>query len=130
MVLSLSYSYRAAKVPSFVTSSAFTQLVSQVVGKKLKLVRAEVRAFLPGDYTVLADDMKPAKGYVGLLDLNTVEEDSGSYASFLDESGEVVRVVPKKNALFLINQNGLKSFVKYHNHKSSVPRVFLCCEFA
>ena len=61
--------------------------------------------------------MKPTTSYIMLLDVTSVAEEAGSYTSFLDDSGEVVRVVPKKNALFLINQTGLKSFVKYHNHK-------------
>lgn len=125
----LSHSYKIASPPSFVNSS-FVNLISQVVGKKLKLKTAQVRAFLEGDYTLLADDTKPAKGYAVILDVNSVAEEVGSYTSFLNDKEEVIRVVPKKNALFIVNQSGLKSFVKYHNHKSQTPKVFLYCEFA
>lgn len=78
-----------------------------------------------GDYSVLYDELKPGKGFAFFLDLSDLDESWGGYTSFMKDSEEIIRVVPRANALTVVNQAGLKSFHKYVNHHASHSRVFL-----
>jgi len=135
----LKYSYREAKVPAFAKSKEFADVLSSVVGVRVAVKELSCRAFMKGDYTVLSDSTPAGKGVMFILDVNeelvdevdNVEIDRawneswGGYTSFLKGSEEVVRIVPRHNCLFLINQSGLRSFTKYVNNHASRPRVFL-----
>lgn len=118
----LRWSYRVAPPPEFV--NGLPDCLRPVVGKR-ELALAECRKFRKGDYTLLFDGLKKGKGVAFFLDVNTVDELWGGYTSFVKGHEEVVRVVPQKNALFLVNQDGLKDFTKYVNHHAKRPRVFV-----
>lgn len=121
----LKWSYGYAKSPAFVRSKEFVRLVGDAVGVPVRLVYSNVVRFDKGDYTVLYDALKPAKGFVFLLDIVDGDELAGGYTSFVNGEGEVVRVVPRKNTLSIIRADGLRFFTKYVNHYAKRPRVFI-----
>lgn len=117
----LEYSYSVAEV-----SGKFEEEVQAFLGKLLGFPVVfdllEARKFEQGDYTVLTDAMKPAEGIAFFLELSTLPEEGGGYSSFVSD-GEQFRIVPIKNALFVVDQAGLKSFTKYVNHHAPNPRL-------
>ncbi len=116
------YSYSKAKPPVF---DGFQDVMSAIVGYKVKIHSLACCAFQNGDYTLLYDALKPGKGIAFFLDLTDWDISWGGYTSFLKKNKEVMRVIPRKNSLSLVDQNGLKSFTKYVNHHTSRPRLFL-----
>jgi hypothetical protein len=121
----LKYSFGMAKAPEFVKSMEFCAVLSAVIGREMHVLQAGSLQFEKGDYTVLCDTVKPGKGVFFILDLLDGDESWGGYMSFMKGDREVVRVVPKGNALSLVDIAGLKNFVKYLNHHAQKPRVFL-----
>jgi hypothetical protein len=103
----------------------FNAVLSSIVGKKVKAKSVFCFMFGKGDYTLLYDAIKPGSGVAFFLDLFDFDESLGGFSSFLKDSKEVFRVVAKSNSLTLVNQSGLKSFVKFVNHHAPNPRVFL-----
>lgn len=112
------YSYSIAKAPEL----GLQPVLQKLTGKKFKF---SILKFEHGDYTVLYDALRPAKGFVVMLDLFDFDESWGGYTSFVKDNKEMVRVVAKQNALIIINQSGLRSFTKYVNHHATHPRIFL-----
>ncbi len=112
-------SYHVAKAPAI---KELHLVLKKLTGKKFIF---SVLKFEHGDYTVLYDDLKPAKGVAVILDLVNFDESWGGYTSFMKGSEELFRVVAKQNSLTLIDQSGLRSFTKYVNHHAQHQRVFL-----
>lgn len=121
----LKCSYGISKAPFFVKSREFCAVLSAVIGRELHAEQIACYFFDKGDYTVLYDALKPGKGIAFILDLIDGDELWGGYTSFMKKGKEIVRVIPKDNALSLVDQSGLRSFVKYINHHAESPRVFL-----
>ncbi len=113
------YSYGVAKAPAI---KELQSVLQKLTGKRFTF---SVLKFEHGDYTVLCDDLKPAKGVVVVLDLADFDESWGGYTSFMKDGEELFRVVAKQNSLALINQSGLRSFTKYVNHHAQHPRILL-----
>lgn len=113
------YSHSVAKAPAI---KGLQSILQKLTGKKFTF---SVLKFEHGDYTVLYDALKPAKGVAVILDLADFDESWGGYTSFMKDSEELFRVVAKQNSLTLVNQSGLKSFTKYVNHHAQHPRIFL-----
>jgi len=118
------YSCGISKAPSFANSKEFKKIICMLAGKP-KISNLMCFSFENGDYTVLYDALKSGKGVVMLLEISDWKEAWGGYTSYLRGNDEIVRVVPKKNALFLINTAGLRCFTKYVNHHAKHPRIFL-----
>jgi len=116
------YCYSIADGPEL---KGFDAVLSSIVGQKLKAKSVSCFMFGRGDYTLLYDAIKPGSGVAFFLDLFDFDESLGGFSSFLKDGKEVFRVVAKSNSLALINQSGLKSFVKFVNHRAKSPRVFL-----
>lgn len=122
----LKWSYGYAKSPAFVRSNEFKRLIETAVGVPVKLSYTNLARFDKGDYTVLYDALKPAKGFIFFIDLVSLDESCGGFTSFVGVDGkEVVRVVPRKNTLSIINADGLRFFTKYVNHRAKRPRMFI-----
>jgi len=117
----MKYSYRFVAAPKI---PWFSDFVSHIIGGPIN-VKLSCLSFAHGDYSVLYDSLKPGKGYAIMLDINDFPESWGGYTVFMKGSKEVVRVVPKRNSLTIVNQNNLKSFHKYVNHHAKYPRIFL-----
>jgi len=122
----LKFSYSVAKPPKFALSKEFCAVLSTLVGKDVHPEKLTVYKFEPGDYTVLYDDLAPGKGTALLLDVSDLDESWGGYTSFMEDE-ELLRIVPRKNALSLVNHEGVLSFTKYVNHNDKQPRIFLYC---
>ena len=116
----LRFSFSKAKAPSW--AREFKALLQSITGKGKMTI--ELRKFDKGDYTLLYDDLKDGKGVFFSLEFTSLKEDWGGFTSFVAD-GEVARIVPKANTLFLVQQDGLKSFVKYVNHHTAHPRIAL-----
>ena len=114
------YSYSIAKALAL----KLQPILFKLTGKKF---RFSMFKFEHGEYTVLYDALRPAKGIVAMLDLFDFDESWGGYTSFMKGGEELFRVVAKQNALTIINQSGLRSFTKYVNHHATHPRIFLYC---
>jgi len=117
-------SYDVASPPRFVKSDEFKALITKVTGRRGK-ISVECRRFRKGDYTVLYDKLKPGKGVLFILNLTKMDQSWGGWSTFIRGNEEVARLIPSENALFIINNTGLRSFVKYVNHHAKQPRVFL-----
>ncbi len=100
------------------------EVMAHLTGQRMKCKFTCIAA-MPGDYSVLYDSLKPGKGFAVFLDVNELSESLGGYSVFMKGSKEVVRVVPRRNALTVVEQNGLRSFIKYVNHKARHSRIFL-----
>lgn len=121
----LKWSYGYAKSPAFVKSMEFARLIEGAVGIPVRISYTNIACFEKGDYTVLYDALKPARGFVFFLDVFSLDESCGGFTSFVGKTGEMVRVVPKRNVLSIIKADGLRFFTKYVNHHAKSPRVFL-----
>lgn len=122
----LKWSYGSGRVPSFVGSKGFAQLIGAAVGVPVSIASTSLVCFAQGDYTVLYDALKRARGFVFFLDVESIDESCGGFTSFVDGAGkEVVRVVPQKNVLSIVKADGLRFFTKYVNHRAKRPRVFV-----
>ncbi len=124
----LQYSYKVGKVPTFVHSSEFLQVLQQVVGFEGKIKNVEACVFEKGDYTVLADGQALGKGALFLLSVNPGlcwNDEWGGFVSILNGEQEVMRVSPQQNALTIIDYRGLRSFVKYVNHHAKSSFILI-----
>ncbi len=119
----LKFSLHYSKPPE--VWKVFQKLVSDLIGKKVRCGMWCI-AMMPGDYSLLYDSLKSGKGFIFMFDLNSVPDDCGGYTVLLKGDKEVVRVVPKRNSFTIVNQDGLRVFHKYLNHRAKHPRVFLC----
>lgn len=113
------FSYSISKAPVL---KEFQAILQKLTGKKFTF---SMMKFEHGDYTVLYDALKPAKGIVVMLDFFDLDESWGGCTSFMKNNEELFRVVAKQNSLTIINQSGFRSFTKYVNHHATHPRVFL-----
>ncbi len=118
----LKYSCHYAKPPAL--WKMFREILFQLIGRRVKC-SVWCIAMVHGDYSVLYDSMKLGKGYAFMLDVNDMPESWGGYTVFMKGEKEMVRVIPKRNALTIVDQSGLKSFHKYVNHHTTHPRIFL-----
>ncbi|MBS3148568.1 hypothetical protein J4219_06790 [Candidatus Woesearchaeota archaeon] len=121
----LKYSYSVSKAPDVAKSSEFKNLISTIVGHKIRLSALTIAKFSKGDYSLLYDSLKSGKGVLFFLDLNSLSETEGSYAVFVKGDTEVLRVIPERNSLVLVRYDGLRFFTKYLNHRAKSERIFL-----
>ena len=119
------YSYHLANAPRFAFSEEFRKIMCRLVGSEVKVSDLAVIRHQHGDYSLLYDMLKPGRHTIFMLDIAEMKEEWGAWTSFLKGNEEVFRVVPKRNALTLVNQKGLRCFTKYVNHNAKNPRTFL-----
>jgi len=117
----MTYSYHVSKPPAF--AKELVVVLQSLLG--FKSGNLSCFAFKKGDYTVLYDKLKPAKGIAMFLDISDWDESWGGYTAFMKKNDEVVRVIGRRNALTLVNHSGLRSFTKHVNHHAKHPRIFL-----
>jgi hypothetical protein len=103
------------------------QFISKIVGKRLKVIYSGAYEFSHGDYTLLQDEAQPSGILIQLELTPKWDETWGGYTSFVNESGEVVRITPQANTLVIVDQTSkMKHFTKYVNHLSGTQkRVFI-----
>jgi len=101
--------------------------ISKIVGKKLRVIYPAAYGFSHGDYTLLQDEAQPSGILIQLELTPTWDESWGGYTSFVNESGEVIRITPQGNTLVIVDHaSKMKHFTKYVNHLSSThKRVFI-----
>ena len=120
-------SYSSAQLPSslnFFTSEEFRVLISFITQQQLQIKNASIKMFEHHDYTLLYDDLLQ-EGTLVIFELTSEwQEDWGGYTSFVND-GEAFRIVPHKNALFIVDHKNLKHFVKYVNHHAKGKRIFV-----
>jgi len=127
----LTESYHTAKVPQVIYSKKFANMLSAIIGVKIKIEDAKTFKFFKGDYTLLADSTKHHNTPAFILNINKPMEKSawkeefGGYTSFLQKNEEAVRVIPQYNKLFIIDARGIRSFTKYINHRAPFPITFI-----
>ncbi|MBI4145840.1 hypothetical protein HY489_00715 [Candidatus Woesearchaeota archaeon] len=121
----MKWRFLSATPPAFVRSQEFLDVLSVVLGR-MRSAYLSAQRFGKGDYSLLYDSLRPLGGIAFFLDVNSLDESCGGYSSFVDAAGkEVVRVVPRKNSLSLVDARGLRFFTKYVNHHAGNDRVFV-----
>src|SRR3989344_902090 len=106
-------------------AAATKKFFSEIMGRQIKRIDAEVYCFHPGAYTLMQDEVPIKKGVTFELDFTPGwDVAAGGFTSFVDGE-EKLRVLPGMNQLTLVQEEGfMQHFVKYV--KQSVaknPRV-------
>ena len=113
------------------SEKAFLDFFSSLFGEGFSLVSSKVFSFSHGDYSLLEDDVFEEEGYCLIFDFCDFDELFGGYHSFVKDSEEVVRLLPKKYCLSIVKTSkDMQSFVKYVNHfAGEKKRMFLLMGF-
>ncbi len=108
----------------FLRSKAFAQFLSFIIGRKVACASIEWQSFRHRQYTLLHDKLKQERGIYLFFDLSARWDEAwGGYTSVVKDGEELVRVIPRADALtFLTLAGKARHFTTYVNHKAGQHR--------
>ena len=112
------------EIDSFLMGRYFDLMVKSIIGLDKYKINCEIRKFRPGCYTLLHDAEKEKEGFDFVIDISKGKEYSGGYTTYLTESEELLKLIPKTNTLsFIERKNGIMKYTKYLTHKNKTPVI-------
>jgi len=128
------HSYSKAKFPTTILPKQFSNFISAITNKKLKLASLQALKLSKQDYTLLHDNNisgKHLSKYLLIIDMTAEWETSwGGELCLTNDKGEHLFVLPGYNSLTIIRQNvGIRYFIKYVNNLAKKERKMLVLRF-